>query len=51
MTTTRNGVDGGFKCRVRLDQILAIIVRKEGCVGDPGDFWMYENGYLLFQVG
>lgn len=50
MTTTRNGVDGGYKCRVRLDQILAIIVRKEGCVGDPGDFWMYENGYLLFQV-
>lgn len=50
MTTTRNGVDGGYKCRVRLEQILAIVVRKEGCIGDPGDFWMYENGYLLFQV-
>lgn len=33
-----------------LHQCLAIIVRKEGCRGDPGDFWMYENGYLLFQV-
>lgn len=50
MTTSRNVADGGYNCRVRLDQILAIIVRKEGCRGDPGDFWMYENGYLLFQV-
>ncbi|EFA03695.2 hypothetical protein TcasGA2_TC013799 [Tribolium castaneum] len=39
----------GSKCRVLLHQCLAIIVRKEGCRGDPGDFWMYENGYLLFQ--
>ncbi|XP_063922621.1 probable serine/threonine-protein kinase nek3 [Zophobas morio] len=39
----------GHKCRVLLHQCLAIIVRKEGCRGDPGDFWMYENGYLLFQ--
>ncbi|KAJ8921003.1 hypothetical protein NQ315_015799, partial [Exocentrus adspersus] len=49
MTSSRNGVDGGYNCRVKLDQIVAIVVRKEGCRGDPGDFWMYENGYLLFQ--
>ncbi|XP_074027214.1 stork-head domain-containing protein knockout [Leptinotarsa decemlineata] len=49
MNTNRNGVDGGYNCRVKLKQILAIVVRKEGCRGDPGDFWMYENGYLLFQ--
>ncbi|XP_017777640.1 PREDICTED: dentin sialophosphoprotein isoform X2 [Nicrophorus vespilloides] len=36
-------------CRVALRRCLAIIVRKEGCQGDPGDFWMYESGYLLFQ--
>lgn len=35
---------------VTLRNCLAIIVRKEGCQGDPGDFWMYESGYLLFQV-
>ncbi|XP_018564304.1 dentin sialophosphoprotein [Anoplophora glabripennis] len=49
MNSSRNGVDGGYNCRVKLNQILAIVVRKEGCRGDPGDFWMYENGYLLFQ--
>lgn len=32
-----------------LRRCLAIIVRKEGCQGDPGDFWMYESGYMLFQ--
>lgn len=51
MNSSGNGVDGGYSCRVVLNQILAIVVRKEGCRGDPGDFWMYENGYLLFQVG
>lgn len=40
----------GEGCRVMLRHCLAIIVRKEGCQGDPGDFWMYESGYLLFQV-
>ncbi|CAG9825226.1 unnamed protein product [Phaedon cochleariae] len=49
MNTNRNVADGGYNCRVKLDQVLAIIIRKEGCRGDPGDFWMYENGYLLFQ--
>ncbi|CAH1108915.1 unnamed protein product [Psylliodes chrysocephalus] len=50
MNTNRNGGDGDFNCRVRLNHVLAIIIRKEGCLrGDPGDFWMYENGYLLFQ--
>lgn len=39
------------ECRVMLRRCLAIVVRKEGCQGDPGDFWMYESGYLLFQVG
>lgn len=38
------------ECRVMLRRCLAIVVRKEGCQGDPGDFWMYESGYLLFQV-
>ncbi|KAI4465951.1 winged helix domain-containing protein [Holotrichia oblita] len=37
------------ECRVMLRRCLAIVVRKEGCQGDPGDFWMYESGYLLFQ--
>lgn len=36
--------------RLALHQCLAIVLRKEGCQGDPGDFWMYENGYPLFQV-
>lgn len=49
MTSSRIGQDSGVHCRVKLNQVLAIIVRKEGCQGDPGDFWMYENGYLLFQ--
>ncbi|KAL3282874.1 hypothetical protein HHI36_006033 [Cryptolaemus montrouzieri] len=35
--------------RLALHQCLAIVLRKEGCQGDPGDFWMYENGYPLFQ--
>ncbi|XP_049822609.1 dentin sialophosphoprotein isoform X2 [Aethina tumida] len=48
MNASRSG-DGGYNCRVKLTQCLAIVVRKEGCRGDPGDFWMYENGYLLFQ--
>ncbi|KAK4879140.1 hypothetical protein RN001_007286 [Aquatica leii] len=39
----------GPECRVMLRRCLAIIVRKEGCQGDPGDFWMYESGYMLFQ--
>ncbi|XP_066258108.1 storkhead-box protein 1 isoform X1 [Euwallacea similis] len=47
MTSNRLGQDASR--RVKLNQVLAIIVRKEGCRGDPGDFWMYENGYLLFQ--
>ncbi|XP_050306817.1 storkhead-box protein 1 isoform X2 [Anthonomus grandis grandis] len=52
MTSSRQagGQDGGTSsCRVKLNHVLAIVVRKEGCQGDPGDFWMYENGYLLFQ--
>ncbi|CAG9765994.1 unnamed protein product [Ceutorhynchus assimilis] len=49
MTSIRKGEDSGTNCRVKLKQVLAIIIRKEGCQGDPGDFWMYENGYLLFQ--
>ncbi|CAH0557300.1 unnamed protein product [Brassicogethes aeneus] len=49
MNSSHSGVDGGYNCRVKLNQSLAIVVRKEGCRGDPGDFWMYENGYLLFQ--
>lgn len=40
---------GSYNCRIQLQQCLAIVVRKEGCKSDPGDFWMYENGYLLFQ--
>ncbi|XP_018321066.1 uncharacterized protein LOC108734146 [Agrilus planipennis] len=37
------------ECRLMLCHCLAIIMRKEGCQSDPGDFWMYESGYLLFQ--
>ncbi|CAG9853936.1 unnamed protein product [Phyllotreta striolata] len=48
MNTNRSG-DGDFNCRVRLNHVLAILVRKEGCRADPGEFWMYENGYLIFQ--
>ncbi|CAH1961962.1 unnamed protein product [Acanthoscelides obtectus] len=50
MNLDRSGIDGSLSCRLRLSQSVAIILRKEGCRGDPaGDFWMYENGYLLFQ--
>ncbi|XP_056643810.1 uncharacterized protein LOC130449812 [Diorhabda sublineata] len=49
MNTNRNGLDGDCNCRIKLKRVLAIVMRKEGCRGDPGDFWMYENGYLLFQ--
>ncbi|XP_028137118.2 uncharacterized protein LOC114331697 [Diabrotica virgifera virgifera] len=49
MNSNRKEVDGDYNCRVKLNQALAIIIRKDGCRGDPGDFWMYENGYLLFQ--
>lgn len=49
MNPNRNGVDGDCNCRIKLKRVLAIVMRKEGCRVDPGDFWMYENGYLLFQ--
>ena len=34
-----------------LSSCLALTIRKEGTVRNySGEFWMYENGYLLFQV-
>lgn len=37
------------RSRIKINHCVAIVLRKEGCQGDPGDFWMYENGYTLFQ--
>ncbi|GLV39219.1 knockout [Carabus blaptoides fortunei] len=40
---------GPKPCHLMLRHCLAIQLRKEGCQGDPGEFWMYDSGYLLFQ--
>lgn len=36
-------------CHLMLRHCLAVHLRKEGSQGDPGEFWMYDSGYLLFQ--
>ena len=36
------------KCRLVLQQCLAIQLSKPG--HPPDDFWMYDNGYTIFQV-
>lgn len=44
------------KCQVILQKCLAIRLRKSGGLRDREhhaevqDYWMYDNGYLLFQV-
>ncbi|KAK6621099.1 hypothetical protein RUM43_011405 [Polyplax serrata] len=49
----------GSKCNLILQKCLAIQLHKTraipcptggpGRTGDGGDYWMYDNGYLLFQ--
>lgn len=48
-----NGGGGGGgsapqRCRLILQQCLAIQLSKPGHV--PEDFWMYDSGYMIFQV-
>lgn len=50
----------GVKCNIILQKCLAIQLHKTGAIpfqpgpggrtADAGDYWMYDNGYLLFQV-
>lgn len=50
----------GTKCNIILQNCLAIQLHKTRVIpcgpeglgrnGDGGDYWMYDNGYLLFQV-
>ncbi|CAH2992375.1 unnamed protein product [Chilo suppressalis] len=39
---------GGQRCQLILQRCLAIHLTKPG--NAPDDFWMYDSGYLLFQV-
>lgn len=39
---------GGQRCQLILQRCLAIQLTKPG--NAPDDFWMYDSGYLLFQV-
>lgn len=39
-----------LKLQLNLRHCLAITLRKEGCLADPAELWMYDSGYLLFQV-
>lgn len=36
------------RCRLILQQCLAIQLSKAG--NSPEDFWMYDSGYMVFQV-
>lgn len=39
---------GPQRCRLILQQCLAIQLSKAG--NAPEDFWMYDSGYMIFQV-
>jgi hypothetical protein len=39
---------GPQRCRLILQQCLAIQLSKSG--NAPEDFWMYDSGYMIFQV-
>lgn len=39
---------GPQRCRLILQQCLAIQLNKAG--NAPEDFWMYDSGYMIFQV-
>lgn len=39
---------GPQKCRLILNQTLVIQLSRPGNV--PDDFWMYDSGYMIFQV-
>ncbi|CAH2075558.1 unnamed protein product, partial [Iphiclides podalirius] len=39
---------GGQRCQLILQRCLAIHLSKPG--NAPEDFWMYDSGYLLFQM-
>ena len=39
---------GPQRCRLILQQCLAIQLSKAG--NTPEDFWMYDSGYMIFQV-
>jgi len=39
---------GPQRCRLILQRCLAIQLTKPGHT--PEDFWMYDSGYMIFQV-
>jgi hypothetical protein len=41
-------VVGPQRCRLILQHCLAIQLSKPGHT--PEDFWMYDSGYMIFQV-
>lgn len=49
MSNKSPGNSGGpQRCRLILQHCLAIQLNKPGHV--PEDFWMYDSGYMIFQV-
>jgi hypothetical protein len=46
MSSTKSS--GPQRCRLILQQCLAIQLSKSGSA--PEDFWMYDSGYMIFQV-
>lgn len=42
------GKPGHQRCQLILQRCVAIQLAKPG--NAPDDFWMYDSGYLLFQV-
>lgn len=46
MSSTKSS--GPQRCRLILQQCLAIQLSKAG--NAPEDFWMYDSGYMIFQV-
>lgn len=48
MSNKSPGSSAPQRCRLILKQCLAIQLSKPGHV--PEDFWMYDSGYMIFQV-
>lgn len=44
-----NSPGGPQRCRLILQRCLAIQLNKPGHT--PEDLWMYDSGYMIFQVG
>lgn len=48
VTMTSKSPGGAQRCRLILHQSLAIQLSRPG--NAPDDFWMYDSGYMIFQV-